>query len=217
MQIEDSKNADINNNSILGNTDNTTSSRPDLSNLYAEYEKKHKVKLGESINNDEDPFSFISDKNNIPINIEKAGLGERSAEIQKFTMDSPNHIDMQTQRYGGLLAESLRSVFPISSEEASKVQSIAQKYNVNMTEVMTNKQKWEVFGNTEHVIRTILEKDDNGNFKNPYTADLLTNPNYMAQAKDNLEELIDLEQSFKPIGRRTYDERIQKLYTVNSN
>ncbi len=189
--------SEYNNNSILGNTDNTAKPKRDFSEFYAEYEKENNVILGEPLKNPQDPLKFINDKNNIPINIEKAGLSERSAEIQNFTSDLPNNIDIQTQRYGGLLAESLRSVFPISSEEASKVQSIAQKYNVNMTEVMNNKQKWEVFGNTEHVIRTILEKDENGKFKNPYTADLLTNPNYMAQAKDNLDELIDLEQAFK--------------------
>lgn len=93
----------------------------------------------------------------------------------------------------GDLNWSLQAFKGLSPEQASKVQRIAKDQDIPFEQIAGNKEVWNQWQEAEEIYKSLLERQEDGSLKYPITAKYLSKPEKMAQAKDDIQTMKEIE------------------------
>jgi len=85
----------------------------------------------------------------------------------------------------------------VNPDVAAKVQRISQERKIPFEQALTNKEEWAQWQEALDITKTLIEKDEQGQFKYPYTARWLSAPDKMAMAKDDVATLAEIESTMR--------------------
>lgn len=93
----------------------------------------------------------------------------------------------------GNLTWALQTFKGLSPDEAARVQKIATERKIPFDQVERDSKSWKEWEESARIFESLFETNSKKELKYPYTANWLTNPTKMAQSKDDIAVLTQIE------------------------
>lgn len=160
---------------------------------------------------------------NIPVN--EAPVKEASPVVSEAVVDSTvpeinpaewidNSTESKQVEVTSNVPYAVDTYFNLAPEKAEKINNLSKKFDMPFSGILENEEVYNKVAEQEKIGQTVLEKNAEGNFKYPVTAEFFSNPITAALGRKDPQNLVTIEDHARNM--KEFEERNDPWYKVAS-